>query len=46
MVIGTPVLLNPNSHENIDKILSKLKTNLRIQKLFSTAYNVSYDFSV
>ena len=30
MVIGTPVLLNPNSHENIDKILSKLKTNLRI----------------
>lgn len=30
MMIGELILLNPNSHENIDKILSELKTTLRI----------------
>lgn len=30
MTIGELILLNPNSHENIDKILSGLKTTLRI----------------
>ena len=30
VMIGEPMLSNPNSYENIDKILSKLKANLKI----------------
>ena len=31
MMRGEPILLNPNRYENIDKILSELKTNLKIE---------------
>ena len=31
MITGEPILLNSNNYENINKILSELKTNLKIE---------------